>query len=474
DGWPIKNAPIQHRKSTVIEKAFVFKPKFQTTKTRTKFLIQLKNNSNYEDILLEICRKSLKSSDDHAKTLHYTPYSRSIAIVSPNLIDPIFIPYRKLSELTAENVVACFSKLEQSASTASLLGAPFYFEVNTLSKIVGGANEQSNLIYDSASGLMDNFSPDRKCLFRAISVSVAQLIYQGNVNCRRIVTGIANQTSRKSEYLMLFENLATHFKLHDKNPQDFDILYYAPLIESYLNSLAILSDLGKFRLIVVNSRNIKDVWIYPNSEYNYHPKTNIFLYYNNFHFQSIIEPKKFFNVRNFCTECRISIKDIHAHSSSCKAKCLSCSRQMLNPPCPKNSPPIECSKCTMTFFNDSCFEAHKGQTCKRYAKCKCCGEKHRRSLEHICGWKFCVRCKVTHGPRSCHVRPLKSPKQSPKHRIILYDFETTLGPAMDNGQKHIVNYVNCQFTCQVCLDQDVLRNDCHSCHSLNKSWSVLD
>lgn len=72
------------------------------------------------------------------------------------------------------------------------------------------------------------------------------------------------------------------------------------------------------------------------------------------------------------------------------------------------------------------------------------------------------------------MRPLKTPKQSPKHQIILYDFETTLGPLTENAQKHVVNYANCQFTCDECLDMEILPNNCTNCGSINKSWSKLE
>lgn len=366
-----------------MDSEFIDNPKFRSTRTRSKFLIKLKDQTaNFEQVLLEIARKIIVESQQYSISKGYTPYKIGFALTSENLQDPMTITFRKKEELTAENIVAKFSKFQQSATTANLLGAPFYVELTSICDIIGGCNSLEEAVFNQQNGIFQNYSTDGLCLFRSVAVGLAKIFPAHNR--MRDATYIAQGKSQKN----ILQKILTG--CYVRRNQTYPIDKYAVIIENFLNNE--WKDHAPFRLIVVSSQNIEDEWLFPPREHEYStlPKTNIVLFYENNHFSTVWEPNTFFTTRNICFECRYSINRMENHSVQCKRKCTLCNRQQNVAPCPKDGTYIKCSNCHVSFFNNECYEQHKLSACKLFQKCDCCGVKHKKSTEHKCGWKWQV------------------------------------------------------------------------------------
>nr|CAD2197229.1 unnamed protein product [Meloidogyne enterolobii] len=356
----------------------------------------------------------------------------------------------------------------------TLWGQPFSVIVTTLNKqalpdqreLIGGnprglAPAQHKI---SKKHLIEIKNKDSCCLFYALT---ATLVY--NIcawprwmffNYKHSRKSMANKLSDQAKELM--EKVGAPF---DKN--GYDAREWVPKVVDKWNE----EYRAKYRIKVFIFGSLGNHTPY----YKYGPDnfdTPVILYYrNNKHFDGVSHSSGLFG-KPYCLSCETTYLKARDHTSSCRARCILCSRTGPAYPCtPSNNFDKKCSSCRKTFRNNDCFDHHNTSGfCKRSKKCEQCGVIWRvvnSTRVHVCANTFCNICCDYHDQkRGCFIRPLK-PRQYKPYRIIAFDLETTQNKSIGNNKwMHEPNFIAVKISCPACISTGNWKNnntDCSIC-----------
>jgi hypothetical protein len=265
---------------------------------------------------------------------------------SANLQAPVALTWRPLEEIQPETVVTAFDKLSQSATAATLLGEPLELVISCLCDHLGGCPSGGGGS-TNMRGLLANTSNDSLCLFRAAAMGLLQVTANSShAKANALKLGAGNAAVGKKHLLPMLRKL--HVKL---SAEKFPLQFYAPQIEAYCN--AEFPEHAPFRLIVVQSAQIRDRWLYPAPETVYEtlPKSNICLFFEQNHYTTVWSANEFFGTRDICWECRQGVAQMATHPLSCGHKCLYCGFQQSVVPCPLDQTQRFCNDCTTMLPN---------------------------------------------------------------------------------------------------------------------------
>lgn len=450
---------------------------FKTTRhgiyfTDAQYEIVLADQSDFEDELYKLIERAVKQSMDDLKVQKLSPTHIGMKIKSESLNDDICTTWRDLNVHNPGELVAKFSKLQQSASRGNLLGRPFTLCVNIRYDNSGGIDDRIQTIKLTHNGLLPNIS-NGDCLFKAVIMGRLSQISSADGHNMRLAKQISVADIKKNA-ITYQRHIQPLIRFCCKLGNIYPLRINTRIIERYLNNT--FPQQAPHRLIVVEDASISTPWLYPSKEREYPdiPKSNIVILLKDGHFTTVWNHNKFFNAREICYDCRISIDRWSRHSITCKVKCKHCGQQRQSS-CPEETTHISCIKCFTTFKNVSCFQAHLTRTCSQIKTCLDCCCRYKTSKEHKCGHKYCPKCHMIHSTkRGCFLSKLASPKQSPKYQLVSFDYETRQEEGPD-GIQHVVNFAAVRFACHACMDSgDWEERKCSKCHNHLKYWSEAE
>lgn len=337
-----------------------------------------------------------------------------IKITSPNLKDPIYISWRDREFLSGYNILTKFSKIQQSATSSNLLGAPFSLEISSRVGIFGGSNNKNDSLL-LKNGIFTNQSTDNLCLFRASLMALIGSSPDPFCHNSRNAKTIGLGKDPKGAFKRLLKDC--HLE-----GERFELSIYAPRIENHFNRN--YSYNAPYQLVVISSRQIKDEWLYPPREkcYDEIPKTHLILQLMDGHYSTVWTPTKYFNVGAICYGCRKGMDRLSRHGITCKYKCKFCNQPKLIIPCQNEDFEQKCTECNTLFRNRQCFNDHLNATCHLFKVCQDCNVRFNVRYSHKCEYKFCRKCHAIHANgRPCFLTPLTKTKDSQKYKLIVFE-----------------------------------------------------
>uniref|UniRef100_A0A7E4VQB5 DNA-directed DNA polymerase n=1 Tax=Panagrellus redivivus TaxID=6233 RepID=A0A7E4VQB5_PANRE len=345
---------------------------------------------------------------------------RGFQIWGEELDEPFYVPARVAEQNTPEVILHKFGGLAQSERFVNLFHTVLRFKLLVKRrKDLKGANREDNL-----------------CLFEAV-VEGLHFLHEDNDIAVETIYELWKATSDIEKEAYDMEDVR---KLQDYLSESRDI------------RIVVLSDDNK--VLFKGPRKRRELFI--KLEYDdYLPDIG--------HYKFVSDPRQFFKrCKFFCADCDKAVTK-HPHGNSCPKTCPKCKRYGYEFPCPTNnaSDSQKCGDCGITFFSQSCFDAHNARkprggksVCQTYRVCVTCRYPIplRGSRSHVC-FKTGVRCQICNmqhpdGDKFCYVQPIDN-KDDPRTIYCFFDAETT----QETG-KHICNVLVAEFLCLECVKEN--------------------
>lgn len=172
----------------------------------------------------------------------------------------------------------------------------------------------------------------------------------------------------------------------------------------------------------------------------------IYILYQDNHFNLIKSIKRFFNNSYYCDRCLVSFQENGKHN--CPACCKACRRLKC-----AHLELICCSFCKEMCNNSVCLQIHQEMACRVARKCSEC-QAFKKKNQHVCGYlqKWCHNCsKAVPIDHQCFILPVdETQKQEKKFKgFIVFDYE-----AFVELGHHKANLIIAEKICQNCVDSD--------------------
>ena len=205
---------------------------------------------------------------------------------------------------------------------------------------------------------------------------------------------------------------------------------------------------------------------------------SIYLYHYDDHYVVISSMSAFLNRHYFCKACLVGYQTKNTHH--CEGLCSQCKTDQ----CDAKGPDLasdrskwkKCDDCHRHFKTNKCYELHLENTCANFYICSDCSSfVNMKKIpgkrdHHVCGDRYCQTCS-SYVPQDhvCYMKVEKLPDGDPKkvlpEKLLFFDFE-----CQQNTGKHIPNFVVARWMCTNCLDipldaedRDVRINECPIC-----------
>ena len=428
-----------------------------------------------------------------------------IIVEVPSSERPVIVSLRKLSLLTAQDVIDNMEKMLQSNRDFVL---DRFIRVTTgiihIQKVGSNRASLKNLPNSAKRSCVTIPCNDKMCLARAITVcwchSVKCTTKEYNHKSQGIAGGsIANKcfdvgcvpdhfyktvtNPQRNEQGLLAKKLCT---LSGVGTDTLPLpLTSIRKFEDFLSCNIYVIDESDGNKIMQKSR------IIPN-------KKNLFISVSgadsltgHYHATAVTRISGFLQNSSFCESC------VCFHGKDyCKRKCYACGYD----DCKSGDTVKEfrkCDYCFMSFWNVTCFANHMKPSktksksmCDMYwfcTKCKKKLDRRKRPCEvHVCGEIHCNICNIYHvdsDNHTCYQKIASCPR--PVHKYLFYDYETRSDSRYeceegfkDSGTgkcencsdvncgryRHTSNFCVVQSTCETCCHEDVTRTSkCHTC-----------
>ena len=347
-------------------------------------------------------------------------------IQSPQLNNPISLPFMPLKELTPRRLMFEIERVLQSHEEF-VLGDDIHINLIHVKMPSGsgkenwkrcGVNLKTRLSRKHRIVTIKN--KDELCAARAIVTAIAKL--KGFPNYRSYVEGRSAQRT-----------MALNFH-HSAG---------VPLTPCGIKEMKLFqAALPWYQLVVVSGDHFNAI-IYKGPE----TEKSIYLYYHDEHHDVITSMPAFLGRAYFCLTCEKGYNTEDWRNHSCENKCKCCHYTT----CPNQGEVgswILCAQCRRMFKGPECFENHKRvgvkggkSVCQTYSKCQKCGKVSERSQgDHKCGEVRCPTCQEYGNPEThrCFMKPRKVKKRKrgrsddeeeeeeekkKKTKFLFFDFE---------------------------------------------------
>lgn len=379
----------------------------------------------------------------------------------------LFMPYKRKSEITGNELLDLFEKWSQS-NTEFLLEGEMTMNLMVLENPKSISGSRRNVTVNDNSAISRSVvvikNNDSSCGYRAIALGCFYLDCEDHKNSK--ITDRIRKVD--SEQLLKAKELCNKCQIDITQALSIDI------IRNKIQQ--ILSQEGK-RIVVVDSSNHqnylykgpaanKSLYIeYINPSYD-HPEG---------HYNFISNIKGYMKTRYFCENCDKAYNSVHAHS--CNIVCSKCNSNTIHTGQPTQ---IICSKCQQCFKFQNCYNKHiKDKFCKEI--CKNCLRRKFKNSDHDCNIYFCKECKEPYHskdqPHYCFIKPTNREKLTEDYSkpkiIIAYDIETKqvphqIGKSSSNETirlKHIPILLISQTICDFCWESE---EQCYVCGQREK------
>ena len=355
---------------------------------------------------------------------------------SPQLNNPISLPFMPLKELTPRRLMFEIERVLQSHEEF-VLGDGLHINLIHVKMPSGSGNEnrkrcgvnlQSRLSRKRCVVTIKN--KDELCAARAI------------------VTGIA-----KVEDFPTYRYYAEGRPVQRTMALDLHDNAGVPMTPCGIEEIKLFQAvLPWYQLVVVSGDHFNAI-IYKGPD----TEKPIYLYYHDGHYDLITSMPSFLGRAYYCLKCEKGYNTEDWKHHPCENKCKCCH----NTACTDQEEVgswILCAQCHRMFKGPGCFENHQrvgvknGKTvCQSYAKCQKCGKVSERSQgDHKCGEVRCPTCHVYDNPEThrCFMKPRKKKKrkrresddeeeeEEKKTKFLFFDFE-----CMQETGVHIPNLV---------------------------------
>ena len=204
---------------------------------------------------------------------------------------------------------------------------------------------------------------------------------------------------------------------------------------------------------------------------------SIYLYHYEDHYAVITSMPAFVKLNKFCNLCLkgYNKKDEHA----CEGICMQCKTSECDAKLSQEfdkSKWLKCDKCWRDFKTKTCYDKHmENETCENHFICKKCSQyvNMNRLPEgkstHECGDHYCSLCMVyVNKDHQCYMQPSPPPDSTGTplpEKYVFYDFE-----CQQNTGIHKPNLVVARWTCTNCVDlpldtpdRETKLNECKIC-----------
>ena len=343
----------------------------------------------------------------------------AINLAAPGFDFDLFLPYRRVSEMTLEYFLQRVMRVIQSAKRFNLLDGMTWNIYFVEMPRGGGRLRRRNLDIEAflkakQSIIRVPYDNDNLCLARAIWTAM---------------TYIEQETSQEAKRLRIGLNKQTIWARHEITRRAIELHNHANVP---LGIDCGLPQMAQFQAVIPYQMKVwglswKDSLIYSGPE---HTENVICLYLVEEHFHVIRKPHAFLNRDYYCHHCNQAYNTPAKHR--CEATCKYCYR---SPPCPFTNP-IFCQVCRRRFPTQQCFDYHRehrgGRSyCETFRICPHCDKLVRypsADFEHVCGTAYCHRCFAYKDTKhDCYVQPvppMKTPKKQPT--FIFFDIESMI------------------------------------------------
>ena len=356
---------------------------------------------------------------------------------SPQLNNPISLPFMPLKELTPRRLMFEIERVLQSHEEF-VLGDGLHINLIHVKMPSGSGNENRKrcgvnlkLRLSRKRCVVTIKNKDELCAARAI------------------VTGIA-----KVEDFPTYRYYAGGRPVQRTMALDLHNIAGVPMTPCGIEEIKLFQDvLPWYQLVVVSGEHFNSI-IYKGPE----TEKPIYLYYHDGHYDLITSMPSFLGRAYYCLKCEKGYNTEDWNHHSCENKCKCCHHTTCTDQEEVGSW-ILCAQCHRTFKGPGCFENHQRvgvkngkSVCQSYSKCQKCGKVSERSQgDHKCGEVRCPTCHVYDNPEThqCFMKPTKKKKrkrrgsddeeeeeEEKKTKFLFFDFE-----CMQETGVHVPNLV---------------------------------
>ena len=364
-----------------------------------------------------------------------------VVVNHPSLTNSVFIPLKKIDDMTGEDVLQQFENVLNSHQDLEMTDG-FSVDVGTMELPKGGKFLPIHCLTGPEDAVRNKRSiiqiknTDNNCLARSVGVAFAAANVVSLAEWRELTKhdcglSIEQQVLKYKKCPQWFKKTIVQ---QSKRQNDFAALLCREAGLA-VNKFLTICDISRFEellnvdILVVSSRLGNKFMRVPSDENSI--KQRLYLYLveldKSFHFHVITNISRYFG-KKFCSNCLLPYQKLH----KCKNSCFVCKRK---DNCTSTNCEMSCRSCHMTCKSMSCFESHKSSEnkkqseCEHWWKCTVCKkiiDKNKQNAEeHVCNTYQCRSCKkmVESNTHNCYIRSVNSKETLP--RYIFFDFETT-------------------------------------------------
>jgi G:T-mismatch repair DNA endonuclease (very short patch repair protein) len=380
-----------------------------------------------------------------------------IVIRNSTLIKPLALRFTPCSELDSEVLWALIYRVAQSNAEFLLDGT--IFATGHIVRVPRGYGRCRTRVYASVEefiktngGIIEIKNEDNKCLAHAIVLGMA------------FINNVPNAKHLQVDKMRMEEKVE-------------ELLDLAGISLENGGSLEELIELQRVlppevQIVVFVENDGKKVFFKGNVE---SPKTHIYLFLHNNHYNLIRSICQFHACSYFCNACYKPYDNKAQHR--CIYMCQGCRGF---PACRKqNSEYSICFDCEREFMSIICYKNHKRNTvnrdatvCDYFKKCKTCSRTYtlyKGRPAHKCDEIYCNNCRV-HRERGhkCYIKTLCNEiKNASQSMIVYFDIECTLntprGEDANDGTLHEPNLLIAHSQCEKCKDIENVDVMCNFC-----------
>ena len=232
--------------------------------------------------------------------------------------------------------------------------------------------------------------------------------------------------------------------------------------------------LNKTQIMVVSKdfiKNTDDGVVYLNKDLVLDAHTKfIYLLYEDNHYDLITSMQAFTASNCWCDFCKQAYRDKQAHG--CRLICKACkSVDCATTKADVFTPPVKCTKCSLSLHSATCSLKHSIDFCKQKKKCDKCNMFLGR--RHVCGEdaNWCYNCNESVQPEhKCFMRKGDSPPQKSPTGYVFFDFEASEHP---ESHIHSVNLAKAVHVDTCCLDKEA-GHRCTKCVKMHTFLNIND
>ncbi|KAK3915759.1 putative DNA polymerase [Frankliniella fusca] len=451
-------------------------PVIELVASTERYLARFRTSFRQETFHVSNLRDRLLRNEEYMTTLFDQLLQRQIQVLNAKEDDrcvlelrgndenrPIYFHLRPVNQLNGRVIL---DKLVRTLnSNEEFMGGVFHLNFIHIPRLAGGARDDRCFIdvqtwinnYCKTGSMYDpkNIN-DRMCLARCI---VYLQLYSSteNRNLRKKLKNPNNvEISRLARELCDISHV-------DKNT-----------VSGY-DDIVRMQENVKERLVVFLDRKCEETYFVGsrrNDQGEVRSKT-LFLYLKNDHYYGVVRMTAVTGFRYFCEDCVKGYWTANQHR--CTFSCDRCDGDVLH----TEKQLKECKVCWRFFAGNECFASHlikrgNKSVCDIKKYCKRCEKFYHldgktKVKKHECGRSICNYCnEYVPDNHKCYMTPWEPKRlaKNTRYMRMYFDIETRQNDSFetrDNWKEHKANLLISQQVCEVCENDDDMKNVCENC-----------